>query len=43
MSKVRLTIAMSRDGFVAGPGQDVNNPLGSGGERLHDWAFALAA
>jgi dihydrofolate reductase len=43
MSKVRLTIAMSLDGFVAGPGQDLNNPLGIGGERLHDWAFPLAA
>jgi len=43
MSKVRLTIAMSVDGFVAGPRQDVNNPLGVGGEHLHDWAFPLAA
>jgi dihydrofolate reductase len=43
MSKVCLAIAMSLDGFVAGPGQDVSNPLGIGGERLHDWAFPLAA
>ena len=33
---------MSLDGFVAGPHQSVKNPLGVGGTRLHDWAFALA-
>ena len=43
MSKLRLWIAMSLDGFVAGPGQDVGNPLGVGGMRLHDWVFPLAA
>lgn len=43
MSKFRLNIAMSLDGFVAGPNQSVENPLGIGGERLHDWAVALAA
>ena len=32
---------MSLDGFVAGPGQDVENPLGAGGMRLHDWVFPL--
>jgi len=34
---------MSLDGFVAGPHQSVENPLGVGGMRLHDWAFPLAA
>ena len=34
---------MSLDGFVAGPGQSVENPLGIGGMRLHEWAFPLAA
>jgi dihydrofolate reductase len=33
---------MSLDGFVAGPGQSVENPLGIGGMRLHEWAFPLA-
>ncbi len=42
MSKLRLWIAMSLDGFVAGPTQDVDNPLGVGGMRLHDWVFPLA-
>jgi len=34
---------MSLDGFVAGPNQSVDNPLGIGGMRLHEWAFPLAA
>ena len=33
---------MSLDGFVAGPDQSVQNPLGIGGERLHEWVFELA-
>ena len=42
MSRLRLRISMSLDGFVAGPNQSVDNPLGIGGMRLHDWAFPLA-
>jgi len=34
---------MSLDGFVAGPDQSVDNPLGVGGMRLHEWIFPLAA
>jgi dihydrofolate reductase len=34
---------MSLDGFVAGPHQSVENPLGVGGMRLHEWAFPLEA
>ena len=34
---------MSLDGFVAGPNQSVENPLGIGGTRLHQWAIALEA
>ena len=34
---------MSLDGFAAGPNQSVENPLGVGGERLHDWVVQLAA
>lgn len=33
---------MSLDGFIAGPSQSVQNPLGVGGERLHEWAVGLA-
>jgi len=43
VSLLRLNIAMSLDGFVAGPSQSVENPLGVGGMHLHDWAFPLAA
>ena len=43
MSKFRCHISVSRDGFVAGPNQSMENPLGEGGERLHDWAIKLAA
>ncbi len=43
MSKLRLRLSISFDGFVAGPNQSVENPLGVGGMRLHEWAFALAA
>ena len=43
MSKLRCHISISVDGFVAGPNQSEENPLGEGGERLHDWAVSLAA
>jgi len=42
MSKVRFQISMSLDGFVAGPNQSVKEPLGVGGERLHEWVTPLA-
>jgi hypothetical protein len=42
-SKLRCHISMSLDGFVAGPNQSEENPLGEVGERLHDWAVSLAA
>ena len=32
---------MSLDGFVAGPNQSVDNPIGVGGMRLHEWIFSL--
>jgi dihydrofolate reductase len=41
MWKLRFKISMSLDGFVAGPGQSVDNPLGIGGMRLHQWVFPL--
>jgi dihydrofolate reductase len=43
MSKLRCHISISLDGFVAGPNQSVQNPLGEGGERLHDWVVPLAS
>jgi dihydrofolate reductase len=34
---------MSLDGFVAGPNDGPELPLGEGGERLHEWVFGLAS
>jgi dihydrofolate reductase len=43
MSKLRLQISISIDGYVAGPNQSEDDPLGEGGERLHEWVFKLEA
>jgi dihydrofolate reductase len=43
MARLRFQISMSLDGFVAGPNQSEENPLGEGGMQLHQWAFALEA
>jgi dihydrofolate reductase len=43
MPKLRFDITMSLDGYVAGPRQSPENPLGEGGEALHEWAFATKA
>jgi dihydrofolate reductase len=40
---VTCQISISLDGFVAGPNQSLENPLGEGGERLHEWAVRSAA
>lgn len=40
MAKLRFTMTMSLDGYVAGPGQSLQNPIGEGGRALHGWAFA---
>ncbi len=37
MGKFKVSITMSLDGYVAGPDQSEQNPLGIGGEQLHDW------
>ena len=41
MSKLRCHISVSLDGYVAGPRQSLENPLGVGGEELHRWLFDL--
>ncbi|HEV7784866.1 MAG TPA: dihydrofolate reductase family protein [Thermoanaerobaculia bacterium] len=43
MSRLRFRISMSLDGFAAGPSQSVDDPLGIGGMRLHEWVFPLAS
>ncbi len=43
MTKVRFGLAMSLDGYCAGPQQSLEHPLGVGGLELHAWAFPNAA
>jgi dihydrofolate reductase len=43
MARFFLDISMSLDGFVAGPNATLEEPLGEGGERLHDWVLRLAS
>ena len=43
MSRLRFHISMSLDGFIAGPNQSQEDPLGEGGEQLHEWVVRLAA
>jgi dihydrofolate reductase len=43
MSKIRFQLAVSLDGYVAGPDQSEENPLGVGGMDLHNWLFELEA
>ena len=41
MPKLRVhNLAVSADGYAAGPDQSIDNPLGAGGHRLHEWVFA---
>ncbi|MGH8252196.1 MAG: dihydrofolate reductase family protein [Steroidobacteraceae bacterium] len=39
MSKVVLDVSVSLDGFTAGPNARPEEPMGDGGERLHEWMF----
>jgi len=41
--KVVVDITMSLDGFIAGPNDGPELPLGDGGERLHQWVYDLAS
>jgi dihydrofolate reductase len=43
MTKLRFNVAISLDGYVAGPDQSEENPIGVGGMQLHEWLFPLAA
>jgi len=43
MNKLRSSLSMSLDGYVAGPNQSVDDPLGIGGVQLHQWLFPLEA
>jgi dihydrofolate reductase len=43
MGKLTFDISMSLDGFIAGPNPTLEEPLGKGGEALHEWVVALQA
>ena len=43
MPKLRFRLSISLDGYVAGTNQSVKEPLGVGGENLHQWVVSLAA
>ncbi len=43
MGKLKVGITMSLDGYVAGPNQSLENPLGEGGEDLHEWMTTTKA
>jgi len=41
LTRLRVaSFSLSLDGYGAGPGQDIDNPLGVGGIALQEWAFA---
>ncbi len=39
MTLVRTQLSISLDGYVAGPDQSLDDPIGRGGMRLHHWVF----
>jgi dihydrofolate reductase len=43
MTQVTCNLSMSLDGYVAGPNQTLEEPLGRGGEGLHEWVFRVKA
>jgi dihydrofolate reductase len=42
MGKVKFDVSMSLDGFLAGPNPRFEEPLGDGGEHVHEWMFQTA-
>jgi dihydrofolate reductase len=42
MPKITAHVSMSLDGFIAGPDQTREDPLGTGGEALHTWHIGEA-
>lgn len=41
MASTVLYMSMSLDGFITGPNASLDNPLGDGGHRLHEWIFPV--
>ena len=43
MSRTCFKVSISLDGFMAGPDQSIEHPLGVGGDQLHQWMYELEA
>jgi hypothetical protein len=43
MSRVTSQLSISLDGYVAGPNQSAEDPIGAGGMRLHQWVVGTAS
>lgn len=44
MPKLRVhNLTISLDGYAAGPNQSLDNPMGIGGMKIHEWALATRA
>jgi dihydrofolate reductase len=43
VQSITCQLSVSLDGYVAGPNQSLENPLGEGGPRLHEWVFSTAS
>ncbi len=43
MSKVFFDVAVSLDGYIAGPNRGPRNPLGDRGTSVHNWMFQTAS
>jgi dihydrofolate reductase len=43
MGKVNFDVGVSLDGFLAGPNQRLEEPLGDSGEKVHEWMFRTAS
>jgi len=43
MTRLIGDISISLDGFVAGPNPSLEQPLGEGGDLLHEWALATTS
>jgi dihydrofolate reductase len=41
MPKLKLDVSISLDGYIAAPDASLEDPLGVGGMRLHEWVFGL--
>jgi dihydrofolate reductase len=42
MTRITCQLSVSLDGYIAGPNQSLEHPLGEGGRRLHEWFFGSA-